>query len=89
VRDPDFKYRVDPKQATLTIRGPVAKLADLDAKGLAFVDAKGVEPGSHELPLQVTLPDGMQLVRQSPDKVKLRMYREKRTTPANADEHPS
>ena len=89
VKDPDFKYRVDPKQATLTIRGPAAKLADLDAKGLAFVDAKGVEPGSHELPLQVTLPDGMQLVRRSPDKVRLRMYREKRTTHTNADEHPS
>ena len=89
VKDPDFKYRVDPKQATLTIRGPAAKLAGLEAKGLAFVDAKGVEPGSHELPLQVTLPDGMQLVRQSPDKVRLRMYREKRTTNANADEHPS
>ncbi|HYL57902.1 MAG TPA: CdaR family protein [Candidatus Acidoferrales bacterium] len=89
VKDPDFKYRVDPKQATLTIRGPAAKLAGLEAKGLAFVDAKGVEPGSHELPLQVTLPDGMQLVRQSPDKVRLRMYREKRTTNATADEHPS
>ncbi len=89
VKDPDFKYRVDPKQATLTIRGPAAKLAGLDAKGLAFVEARGVAPGSHELPLQVTLPNGMQLVRQSPDKVKLRMYREKRTTNANADEHPS
>jgi YbbR domain-containing protein len=89
VKDPDFKYRVDPKQANVTLRGPAAKLAGLDAKGLAFVDAKGVAPGSHELPLQVTLPDGVQLVRQSPDKVKLRMYREKRTTNANADEHPS
>lgn len=87
VKDSDFKFRVDPKQATLTIRGPAVRLASLDAKGLAYVDAKGVEPGSHELPLQVTLPDGMQLLRQSPDKVRLRMYREKRTT--TADEHPS
>jgi YbbR domain-containing protein len=87
VKDSDFKFRVDPKQATLTIRGPAVRLAGLDAKGLAYVDAKGIAPGSHELPLQVTLPDGMQLVRQSPDKVRLRMYREKRTT--TADEHPS
>ncbi len=87
VKDSDFKFRVDPKQATLTIRGPAVRLAGLDAKGLAYVDAKGVAPGSHELPLQVTLPDGMQLVRQSPDKVRIRMYREKRTT--SADEHPS
>ena len=34
-------------------------------------------PGSHDLPVQIDLPDGMQLVRQSPDKVKVRMYREK------------
>src|SRR5580704_224080 len=87
VKDSDFKYRVEPKQATLTIRGPAVKLAGLAPKGLAYVDAKGVEPGSHELPLQVTVPDGMQLVRQSPDKVKLRTYHEKLTT--TADEHPS
>jgi hypothetical protein len=88
VKDSDFKFRVEPKQATLTIRGPAVKLAGLDGKGLAYVDAKGVEPGSHELPLQVTLPDGMQLVRSSPDKVRLRTYHEKRTVTA-ADEHPS
>jgi YbbR domain-containing protein len=87
VKGSDFKYRVEPKQATLTIRGPAIKLASLAAKGLAFVDATDLEPGSHELPLQVTLPNGMQLVRQSPDKVKLRMYHERLT--AAADEHPS
>ncbi len=87
VKDPDYKYRVEPKQATLTIRGPKLKLSILDAKGIAYVDAKGVTPGSHQLPLLVTLPDGMQLVRQSPDKVRLRMYRERLTT--TAGEHPS
>jgi YbbR domain-containing protein len=87
VKDSDFRYRVEPKQATLTIRGPAVKLAGLAPKGLAYVDANGLEPGSHELPLQVTVPDGMQLVRQTPDKVKLRMYHEKLTT--TADEHPS
>jgi YbbR domain-containing protein len=87
VKDSDFKFRVEPRQATLTIRGPAVKLAGLGAKGLAYVDAKGVEPGSHELPVQVTLPDGMQLVRASPEKVRLRTYRERRT--AAADEHPS
>ena len=87
VKDSDFKFRVVPKQATLTIRGPAVKLAGIDPKTLAYVDAKGLEPGNYELPLQVTLPDGMQLVRQSPDKVRLRTYRERRT--ATADEHPS
>ncbi len=87
VRGSGFKYRVEPKQATLTIRGPAVKLAGLAPKGLAYVDAKGVAPGSHELPLQVTLPDAMQLVRHSPDKVRLRIYHEKLTT--TADDHPS
>jgi YbbR domain-containing protein len=87
VKGSDFKYRVEPKQATLTIRGPAIKLANLAPKGLAFVDATDLEPGSHDLPLQVTLPDGMQLMRQSPDRVRLRMYREKLTTAE--DEHPS
>jgi YbbR domain-containing protein len=87
VKDSDFKYRVVPKQATLTIRGPAVKLAGLAPKGLAYVDANGLEPGSHELPLQVTVPDGMQLMRQSPDKVRIRMYHEKLTT--TEDEHPS
>jgi len=87
VKDSDFKYRVEPKQVTLTIRGPALKLKGLTPKGLAYVDADGLAPGSHELPLQVTVPDGMQLVRQSPDKVRLRMYHEKLTT--TADEHPS
>jgi YbbR domain-containing protein len=87
VKDSDFKYRVEPRQATLTIRGPAVKLAGLAPKGLAYVDAKGVAPGSHELPLQVTLPDGMQLVRQSPDKVRLRMYHQRLTN--SVDEHPS
>jgi YbbR domain-containing protein len=87
VKDSDFKYRVEPKQATLTIRGPAVKLAGLAPKGLAYVDANGLEPGAHELPLQVTLPDGMQLVRQSPNKVRLRMYHER--LPVTADEHSS
>ena len=87
VKDSDFKYRLEPKQATLTIRGPAVKLAGLAPKGLAYVDANGLAPGSHELPVQVTIPDGMQLVRSSPDKVRLRMYHEKLTT--TADEHPS
>jgi YbbR domain-containing protein len=87
VKNSDFKYRLEPKQVTVTIRGPAVKLAGLAPKGLAYVDANGLEPGSHELPLQVTVPDGMQLVRQSPNTVRLRMYHEKLTT--TADEHQS
>ena len=63
------------------------KLQGLDPNGLAYVDAKELTPGSHELPLQVELPGGMQVVREAPEKVKLRLYHERRST--TADEHTS
>lgn len=87
VRDSDYKFRVEPSHATVTIRGPMIKLASVDPNGLVFVDAKELPPGSHEVPLQVNVPDGMQVVRQLPEKVRLRLYREKRSTAA--DDHAS
>jgi YbbR domain-containing protein len=83
VRDTDYKYRLDPSKATITVRGPALKLASLDPAGTIYVDAKDGTPGSHDMPLQVELPDGMQLVKQVPAKVKIRIYHEKR--PATAD----
>jgi len=61
------------------VRGPASKLDGLDPRGLVYVDAKGGDPGAHDLPLQVELPEGMQLVKQSPDRVRLRIFKEKRT----------
>ncbi len=83
VRDADYKSRVEPPKANVTLRGPVLKLEGLDTKGLVYVDAAGVTPGAHQVDVQVELPDGMQLVRQAPDKVRLRVYRERLTS--NAD----
>ncbi len=87
VRDSDYKFNVAPNHTTVTIRGPILKLQGLDPNSLAYVDAKELSPGSHEVPVQLQLPDGMQVVRQSPEKVRLRLYREKRS--AAADEHTS
>ena len=87
VRDSGYKFNVAPNHTNVTIRGPILKLQGLDPNSLAYVDAKELTPGSHEVPVQVELPDGMQVVRQSPEKVRLRLYREKRST--SADEHTS
>jgi YbbR domain-containing protein len=87
VRDSDYKFNVAPTRATVTVRGPMLKLQELDPNGIAYVDAKELTPGSHEVPLQVDLPDGMQVVRQVPGKVRLRLYRDRRST--TADEHAS
>jgi YbbR domain-containing protein len=80
VRDTDFKSRVEPGKANITLRGPVLKLASLDPKGIVYVDAQGGEPGMRELPLEVDLPDGMQLVKQEPAKVRLRIFHQKRAS---------
>jgi YbbR domain-containing protein len=70
------RTRLDPDQASLTIRGPLLKLTNLELGKALFVDAGGVQPGAwHSVPLQVTLPDGLQLLHQDPRQVKLRVYR--------------
>jgi YbbR domain-containing protein len=76
--------KVDPAHVNLTVRGTVQALAKLDLKGLVYVEANGIAPGYHRLPVEVDLPDGIQLVRQSPQLVRVRMYREKRTTNSQA-----
>jgi len=78
VRDTDYKVRVEPQQIAVTVRGPVNQLSGLDLHGSVYVTAEEVPPGSHDLPVQVELPDGIQLVRASPDNVRVRIYRQKR-----------
>ncbi len=85
VRDSDYRFRVNPTRASVTVRGPVLKLAE--AAPNVYVDAKELTPGSHDVPLQVSLPDGLQVVRQSPERVRLRLYREKLISSHN--EHAS
>ncbi len=77
VRDPDYKYRLYSHDVNVTVHGPVRKLSNLSLDGLVYVEARGEEPGVHELPVQVELPDGFRVVRQEPDKVKLRILASK------------
>jgi hypothetical protein len=78
VRDTDYKVRIEPKQINVTVRGPLNQLASLDLRGSVFVTAEDVQPGLHDLPVQIELPDGIDLVREVPDNVKVRIYRAKR-----------
>ncbi|MBF6569944.1 MAG: hypothetical protein IVW54_13835 [Candidatus Binataceae bacterium] len=76
VRDAISRSRIEPAEANLIVRGPAPKLSKLDLSDSVFVEAGGLSPGGwHVKPIQVTLPDGMQLVRQEPQKVRLRIYR--------------
>jgi YbbR domain-containing protein len=70
------RSRIDPGLANVMIRGPLLKLTKLELGDALFVDAGGVQPGAwHIVPLQVKLPDGMQLLRQDPPHIRLRVYR--------------
>jgi YbbR domain-containing protein len=80
VRDSSYKFRIEPRQVNVTVRGPWLKLSSLDLKASAYVDADGVTPGYYELPVEVSLPDGVELMRQEPEKVRLRMYRQRRSS---------
>jgi YbbR-like protein len=80
VRDTDHKVKVEPQRVSVTVRGPLNQLSNLDLRSSVYVTADGVPPGEHDLPVQVTLPSGIQLVRASPDNVRVRIYRAKRAT---------
>ncbi|MGH8011494.1 MAG: CdaR family protein [Candidatus Binataceae bacterium] len=77
VRNSGYKFKIEPRQVSVTVRGPEPELAKLDLKGSVYVEAEGIAPGFHEVPVQVDLPDGVRLVRQAPQRVRLHMYREK------------
>lgn len=78
VRDTDYKVKVEPQRVAITVRGPVNQLTGLNLHGSVYVTAEDGLPGLHDLPVQIELPDGIQLVRASPDNVRVRIYRAKR-----------
>jgi YbbR domain-containing protein len=60
----------DQDQLAVTVSGPAATLAQMQAGDLiAVVDVTGLAPGSHQLTPEVTLPDGVSLVSISPGSV--------------------
>jgi hypothetical protein len=78
VRDTDYKAKVEPRAVSVVLRGPLNKLSGIDLRGSVYVSAEEVTPGLHKLPVQVELPEGVQLVHAMPQNVRVRIYREKR-----------
>jgi YbbR domain-containing protein len=79
VKNADYPCTVEPAKINLTLRGPMLALEQLNLTESVAVDADGLTPGDYYLPVAVSVPDGMQLVHQSAEKVRLRIVREKRT----------
>jgi YbbR domain-containing protein len=77
IRDTDLKYRLETHRVRLVLRGPYLTLANIELKNAAYIEAAGFIPGTYNVPVQVNLPDGVALVHQAPEKVKVRMLIEK------------
>jgi len=73
VRDTELKFHLDARRVNLLLRGPQLTLASIVLKDAAYIEAAGFAPGSYSVPVQVNLPDGVALVRQTPEKVRIRM----------------
>lgn len=64
--------RVTPAQVTVTVRGPELVLHDWTLpEGAVFVDAGGLPPGTHELPVQVDLPAPLEVTVRKPESVRV------------------
>lgn len=71
---PDTVTQMSPASVDLTIRGPQRLLHNLSLPPeTARVDVTNLPPGAHMVPVQVTLPDGLKLVSQAPDRVRVKI----------------
>ena len=77
VRDTDLKFRMDPRHVNVVLSGPLLTLQKIDLKTAVYLEAAGLGAGTYSAAVQLNLPDGVALVRQTPEKVRLRMFREK------------
>ncbi len=75
VRDSGHQSRLQPPRINLTLRGPKLQLSKLDLSGAVFVDGDGMEPGTYNAPVQVQLPQGVELLHLWPDKVRITIRR--------------
>lgn len=81
VRAKDFKgaYTVSPPTVSLRLSGAKSALDKLELTGdEVFLNLKGLGAGEYSLPLMTHLPDGVRVVEQKPQRVKVRI-----TRPAN------
>jgi YbbR domain-containing protein len=71
---PDTVAQMSPASVDLTIRGPQRLLHNLSLPPeTARVDVANLPNGTHMVPVQVTLPEGLKLVSQSPDRVRVKI----------------
>jgi YbbR domain-containing protein len=78
VRAKDFNgaYTVSPSAVALRLSGAKTRLDKLELTGdEVFLNLKGLAPGEYSLPLMINLPDGVRVVEQKPQRVRVRITR--------------
>ncbi|MEO8603464.1 MAG: CdaR family protein [bacterium] len=79
VRNSAWESRVRPATVQLTVRGPGSVVDALELEqGAVYIDASDEEPGKYQRTPAVDLPAGVELVKQEPGAVDLRILRQKR-----------
>ena len=70
-----YKVRVDDKDVTVLIRADAAELKSLDrSQVFGNVDLTGKPKGTYNMPVKVTLPPNVSLVKVLPEKVTITLY---------------
>ena len=79
VRNSDYRTALTPPAVQITVRGPRSATESLELEhGAVYIDASGREPGTYELTPAVDLPADVELVKQEPGAVRLRVLRQRR-----------
>lgn len=79
VRNSPYRTSLQPAAMQITVRGPRSSMDSLELDhGAVYIDATGQEPGTYRMTPAVDLPADVELVKQEPDSVELRVLRQKR-----------
>jgi hypothetical protein len=80
VRNSSYRTALTPAAVQITVRGPRSATESLELDhGAVYIDATGQEPGTYEVTPAVDLPADVELVKQEPSAVRLRVLRQKRS----------
>ena len=74
VKANDFagRYTVTPRQVSVKLSGPKRILDSLQlGPDRVYLNLKGLNPGSHNLPLSLNLPREVKVLEQKPDRFRV------------------
>jgi YbbR domain-containing protein len=79
VRNSPYRTTLQPAVVQITVRGPRSAMESLELDhGAVYIDAAGQEPGTYQVTPAVDLPGDVEVVKQEPGSVELRVLRQKR-----------